>query len=174
MIDKKELVTWRNYEASYDVAQLEPTTARLIYTYALQEYFVPVENFDAFLPKMKEIFSNHNVNIINVSIRHSMPEKDTYLAWASREVFSFVIYYKQGTSQSSKEAVMKWTRELIDSVIALEGTYYLPYQIHATNEQFKKAYPNYKKFFEIKAKYDPTYKFRNKLWDSYYSDKSKR
>ena len=38
-------VHWRNYEAGYDVAELEPPT-RKHRTYVLQEYFVPVERFD--------------------------------------------------------------------------------------------------------------------------------
>jgi len=80
------------------------------------------------------------------------------------------MYYKQGTSDADKKKVDKWTKELIDTVIANNGAYYLPYQIHATPEQFAKAYPNSKKFFALKKKLDPTNKFRNKLWDAYYKD----
>jgi FAD/FMN-containing dehydrogenase len=40
-----EPVTWRNYEASYDVAELEPSS-RTHSTYVLEEYFVPVDRFD--------------------------------------------------------------------------------------------------------------------------------
>lgn len=166
--DGKKLVTWRNYEASYDVAQLEPTTPRLVYTYVLQEYFVPVDNFDLFILKMRRVFQKHGVNVLNVSIRHSPAEKDTYLSWAQSEVFSFVIYYKQGTSKSAQKNVKMWTMELIDEVLSVQGTYYLPYQIHATSSQFQKAYPGYKKFFDLKKKLDPNNRFRNTLWDTYY------
>ena len=38
-------VHWRNFEAGYDVAELEPPS-RVHRTYVLQEYFVPVERFD--------------------------------------------------------------------------------------------------------------------------------
>lgn len=168
LLNKKEIVTWRNYEASYDVAVLEPTTPRLLFTYVLQEYFVPVDQFDAFIPKMRKVFKKHDVNVLNVSIRHSPKDPGTYLSWAQSEVFSFVVYYKQGTTDSAKSEVKKWTQELITEVIALNGTYYLPYQIHATNEQFKKAYPKSADFFLLKKKYDSTNKFRNKLWDAYY------
>ena len=34
----------------------------------------------------------------------------------------------------------------------------LPYQIHASREQF----------FALKKRLDPSNKFRNKLWDAYY------
>lgn len=167
MVDSKELVVWRNHEASYDVRQLEPTTPRLLFTYVLQEYFIPVDQFDAFVPRLARIFQKHAVNVINVSIRHALPDPGTVLAWAPKEVFSFVVYYKQGTTQAAQKKVGNWTRELIDEALALGGSYYLPYQIHAKPEQFKKAYPAYSTFFEIKRRFDPTNKFRNKLWDSY-------
>lgn len=168
IMHKKEIVAWRNHEASYDVAQLEPTTPRLLFTYVLQEYFVPVDKFDEFIPKMRKVFQKNKVNVLNVSIRHALPDDGSYLAWAPEEVFSFVVYYKQAMTESAKKSVKKWTQEMIDAAISVNGRYYLPYQIHAREEQFKKAYPNFQKFFDIKKKYDPTNKFRNKLWDAYY------
>jgi FAD/FMN-containing dehydrogenase len=169
LLNKEERVVWRNYEASYDVAQLEPSTPRLLFTYVLQEYFVPIAKFDEFTAKMKTVFKKNHPNIINVSIRHSPADPGTYLAWAPEEVFSFVVYYKQSTTRTAKEKVARWTREMIDEVLSVGGRYYLPYQIHATDEQFKKAYPGYTKFFELKKKLDPSNKFKNKLWDRYYN-----
>ena len=168
MFNKKEVVVWRNFEASYDVAQLEPTTPRLLFTYVLQEYFVPVNRIDDFVPKMRKVFNKHDVNILNVSIRHSSADPGSYLAWANEEVFSFVVYYKQSTTERGKKKVAVWTRELIDEVVSVKGRYYLPYQIHATETQFRNAYPRSREFFKIKKKYDPANKFRNKLWDRYY------
>jgi hypothetical protein len=169
LVKSKELVVWRNHEASYDIAQLEPVTPRLVFTYVLQEYFIPVDQFDAFVPRLANIFQKHSVNVINVSIRHALPDPGTMLAWAPKEVFSFVVYYKQGMTEAEKSKVARWTRELIDEALAVGGTYYLPYQIHAKPEQFRKAYPGHRKFFELKKQFDPTYKFRNKLWDAYFN-----
>lgn len=164
----REEVVWRNYEASYDVRQLEPKTPRLVFTYALQEYFIPVEKFDEFIPQMAMVLIKNNVNVVNISIRHALPDPGTYLAWAPQEVFSFVIYYKQGVSEEAQEKVQVWTQELIDEALMLGGRYYLPYQIHASLDQFQKAYPGHVKYFAIKKRLDPSYKFRNKLWDAYY------
>ena len=163
----KEIVSWRNHEASYDVAQLEPVTTRLLFTYVLQEYFIPVDKFNEFIPKMKKVFLKNEVNVLNVSIRHTLQDQESTLSWSPTDVFSFVIYYKQLTTDSAKEEVRFWSREMIDQILKVGGSYYLPYQVHATNKQFQKAYKNHKRFFEIKKKYDPTYKFRNKLWDEY-------
>ncbi len=158
----------RNYEASYDVAELEPEK-RDESTYVLQEYFVPVENFDAWVPKMKAVFNDNKVNVINVSIRHAQADSGAVLAWARKESFAFVVYYKQGTDQKAKDAVAKWTRDMIDEVISVGGTYYLPYQILATDDQIHRAYPNLTEYFQIKNAVDPNNKFTNKLWDTYYS-----
>jgi FAD/FMN-containing dehydrogenase len=61
-----------------------------------------------------------------------------------------------------------WTRELIDAVLSVGGRYYLPYQLHATQEQFHRAYPRANELFAVKQQVDPTNRFRNKLWDKYY------
>jgi len=162
-------IHWRNYEAGYDVAELEPES-RKNSTYVLQEYFIPVEKFDNFTILMSEIFQRHKVNVLNVSVRHSEKDLGSMLAWAREEVFAFVVWYKQSTTEVEKTRVGVWTRELIDASISLNGSYYLPYQAHATNEQFHKAYPNAKKLFKLKTKLDPNFKFRNVIWDTYYKN----
>jgi FAD/FMN-containing dehydrogenase len=162
-----ECVEWRNYEASYDVRSLEPAS-REKSTYVLQEYFVPVDRIGAFVPKMAEILNGHHVNAINVSIRYARPDPGTLLAWARSEVFSYVLYYKQGTSDADRREVGAWTRELIAAAIEQGGTYYLPYQIWATPEQFHAAYPDANRLFDLKRRVDPTNKFRNRLLDAYY------
>lgn len=160
-------IHWRNYEAGYDVLELEPKS-RKNSTFVLQEYFIPVNKFEDFTRLMSDIFIRHNVNVINVSIRHANKDSGSLLAWAREEVFAFVVYYKQNTDEAEKNRVGVWTRELISAAISLQGSYYLPYQVHATAEQFHKAYPNARKLFELKREIDPHYKFRNVLWDTYY------
>lgn len=162
-------IVWRNYEASYDVRELEPGS-RKDSTYVLQEYFVPVDKIDEFVPRMAQTLKRHDVNMINISIRHAKKDPGTLLAWAQTEVFAFVLYYKQGMSETDRRAVGIWTRGLIDDVLSVGGTYYLPYQIHATSAQFREAYPQADKFFALKKRLDPTNKFRNKLWDAYYEN----
>lgn len=161
-------VHWRNYEAGYDVAELEPAS-RLQTTYVLQEYFVPIARFEEFIPKMAEILERHGVNMINISIRHALADPGSLLAWAREEVFAFVMYYKQGVEQHDRNRVGVWTRELIDAVLSVAGTYYLPYQAHATAEQFHRAYPRASDYFALKRRLDPDFRFRNVLWDKYYA-----
>jgi FAD/FMN-containing dehydrogenase len=160
-------VHWRNYEAGYDVAELEPPD-RTHRSYVLQEYFTPVARFEEFVPKMAEILQRHRVNILNVSVRHAISDPGSMLAWARGETFAFVLYHKQRTRDNARERVAVWTRELIDAALEVGGTYYLPYQPHATPEQFHRAYPRAGELFALKRKLDPDYRLRGSLWDKYY------
>jgi len=160
-------VIWRNHEASHDVGILEPLS-RKYSTYVLQEYFVPVDRFDAFLPAMIRILQDARANVVNISIRHAKADHESLLSWAPQDEFAFVLYYKQGVSEMDQNHVRQWTRALIDAALSVDGHYYLPYQIYATSAQFHQAYPEAERFFSLKKKLDPSNKFRNKLWDAYY------
>ncbi|MCH2110171.1 MAG: hypothetical protein MK135_12655, partial [Polyangiaceae bacterium] len=164
-------ITTRNHEASYDVAELEPSS-REDHTYVLQEYFVPVDKFTAFVPKMAAIFRKHEAEIINVSLRHAKSDPDTLLSWAPEEVFAYVVYYRQPTTEEGAEAVRRWTKEMADLLIEMQGAWYLPYQVHASREQFLQAYPRAPELFRLKKKFDPAYRFRGALWGAYYRPRS--
>jgi FAD/FMN-containing dehydrogenase len=163
---RSEKVVWRNNEASYNVLELEPKS-REKSTYVLQEYFIPVDNINSFIPKMKAVYEKYNVNVINVSLRHAKPDEESYLSWAIEEVFAFVIYYKQKTTAEAKENVRQWTVEMTDAILSENGSWYLPYQPHATVEQFNQAYPNAGKYFALKDSLDNDHRFTNKLLDKY-------
>jgi FAD/FMN-containing dehydrogenase len=159
-------VVWRNHEASLDAACLEPRTRRFS-TYLLQEYFIPTANFLSFAREMARILAIHNVDALNVSIRHSAGDTESLLKWAPTEVFSFVLYYKQRRSNRASRAAGVWTRELIDAAIANGGRYYLPYRLEATPAQFEQVYPEARAFLALKSRIDPRHRFRNLLWDKY-------
>jgi FAD/FMN-containing dehydrogenase len=164
-------VIWRNDEADYDVAELEPLS-RARSTYVLQEYFIPVARIFEFAGYMNEILRRFRVRVVNVSIRHAHADPGSLLAWAQSEVFALVLYYKQGTDAADCEAVAVWTRELIDAALLCDGTYYLPYQPHGRVNQFYAAYPRAKELFALKQRVDPNYRFRNSLWTKYYREET--
>ena len=159
-------MTWRNHQASLDVAELEPRT-RAVSTYVLQEYFIPVRNFPAFAREMARVIRKHGAEVLNVSVRHSPADPLALLPWAKEEVFSFVVYYKQRTSRAAQREAGVWTREMIDTALGFEGRYYLPYQPHATKEQFAAAYPEATQLRALKLRADPKGKFSNELWAKY-------
>ena len=162
----KPAVVWRNYEASLDVGSLEPKS-RVSSTYVLQEYFVPVRHFASFAARMAQTIRRHDALVLNVSVRHSPADVDVVMAWAREEVFSFVVYFKQKVDRQAIEQVQLWTREMIAVALAHEGSYYLPYQRHATQAQFDAAYPQKELFKQIKAEFDPSGRMSNELWKQY-------
>src|SRR5262249_44814236 len=118
--------------------------------------------------RMREIFAKHHANIINVSVRHALPDPGTLLAWARREVFAFVVYYRQGRTPEDIATVRAWSLEMIDAATALGGAYYLPYQVFESPEQSHAAYPRDRDYFALKARVDPQNRFRNRLWQQLY------
>ncbi|WP_286074737.1 FAD-binding oxidoreductase [Stenotrophomonas sp. 59] len=159
-------VIHRNLEASLDVAALEPRT-RAMSTYLLQEYFIPVRSFQAFATRMAAILQHHRVDALNVSIRHAPADATALMAWASEEVFCFVLYHKQRRHPWGDTMATRWTRALIDAAVECGGRYYLPYRPHATREQFQRAYPRWNAFVELKRQYDPQTQLVNHLWQRY-------
>lgn len=162
----KPVVKWRNHEASRDAAELEPRSRRDS-TYVLQEYFIPVRHFLPFATGMAKLLRQHDVEALNVSIRHSPPDTISMLPYANEEVFSFVLYHKHGTSRKALENVRYWTRQLIDLALVHEGRYYLPYQLHAERQQFERSYPEVQRLRRLKTSVDPLNKFSNELWAKY-------
>jgi FAD/FMN-containing dehydrogenase len=166
MLLGKPSVRWLNREASLDVAELEPRS-RSEATYVLQEYFVPAHQVAPFARVLAGLLRHHRVQALNVSIRHSPADRDALMAWAADEVFSFVLYHRQGTGAAARAQVGVWTRALIDAVLAHQGRYYLPYQLHATQAQFDAAYPQAKALAALKRRVDPQGKLSNALWSKY-------
>jgi FAD/FMN-containing dehydrogenase len=164
-IQEKSEIVWRNYEASLDVAELEPAT-RNISTYVLQEYFIPERHFAKFANSMSKLMQSVPTGTVNVSIRHSPTDRTTLMSWAQQDVFSFVVYYKQRVSSLAVQAVGEWTREMINLALALEGTYYLPYQLHATQKQFLHSYPATTKFKALRQQIGSS-RLTNTMWTRY-------
>lgn len=166
LVHSRGVVKWRNHEASLDVNELEPAS-RARSTYALQEYFIPVRHFDSFTRDMAELIRTHRAQVLSVSVRHANTDPVPLLPWATEEVFSFVVYFKQKTSAEACAAVGEWTRAMIEAALRHGGRYYLPYQLHATQAQFERAYPEVATLRRLKRGVDPDGKFSNQMWAKY-------
>ncbi|MDA7705755.1 hypothetical protein N8772_04700, partial [Rickettsiales bacterium] len=92
-------IHWRNYEASYDIAELQPIVAKSG-TFVLQEYFIPVNKCEEFTDQISKILQRHNVNVLNISMRHAIKDVGSYFAWAREEIFAFVLYYNKVTNRN--------------------------------------------------------------------------
>lgn len=137
------------------------------YTDILHEYFVPRENVYRFLSQLRRIVPEHEGNLLNVTVRSVNEDPDVFLRYADKPMFAFVMLFNQEQSAEAEAAMQAMTREMIDAAIACGGRYYLPYRLHATPEQFYRAYPQAHEFFDSKRRYDPNEVFRNMFYTQY-------
>jgi FAD/FMN-containing dehydrogenase len=136
-------------------------------TDVLHEYFVPQGQLEHFVSRIRPILVQSRADLLNVTIRNVRPDSDTFLAYAREPVWGLVMLFTQERTSAGEEQMRKLTRDLVDAVLAVRGTYYLPYRLHATNAQFRLAYPMADSFFALKRKYDPRELFSNTFYQTY-------
>lgn len=133
----------------------------------LQEYFVPVENLTLFLNELKNVVEENDLNLLSATIRYIPKNEESVLSYSTKESYGIVLYFNIGLSDKEQKIVERWTQELINIAIKYDGTFYLPYQLYASNDQVRKAYHNFNKFIEKKKEYDPQELFMSKFYEKY-------
>lgn len=133
----------------------------------LQEYFVPHAAFASFLVRLREIIPRHGADLLNATIRTVRQDHDTVLAYARTDVLALVLYFSLRREAAADQAMGGMTREIIDAALQLDGSYYLPYRLQASKEQFRRAYGRWDEFVALKRKHDPDGVFQNHLWRAY-------
>lgn len=136
-------------------------------TDVLHEYFVPAGQLLAFVERIRPVLQSSDADLLNITIRNVLPDSDSYLAYARRPVWGLVMLFTQRRTEAGERQMAEVTRRLIDEVLAIGGTYYLPYRLHATHEQFMRSYPMAAEFFALKRKYDPGEIFVNAFYQTY-------
>lgn len=140
-------------------------------TEVLQEYFVPVENYTAFIDDLRTLLEQHpNFNLLNVTVRYVNDSSGPMLSYANGDTFGLVLLINQGTSKESIQENGEVIRAMVDLTLEHGGSYYLPYYSFPTDKQFKAAYPDADAFFRAKTLYDPEKRFLNLLYTEYGED----
>lgn len=127
----------------------------------LHESFVPRGRVNEFLEKLREIIPRHEVDLLNITVRSVRRDEDTVLRYAGTDVFAFVFLFSQPLTPEADSRLQAATGEIVEASLALGGSYYLPYRLHATPDQFRRAYPESPRFFTAKNKHDPAGLFQN-------------
>ncbi len=133
----------------------------------LHEYFVPREGAGSFLLQAKKIIRGHNADLLNVTVRDVEEDPDTFLRYADKHMIAFVMFFSQPRTEQGDRKMQDITTELVDAALKVGGRYYLPYRLHATVEQFHRAYPQSEEFFRLKRQYDPQEIFQNQFYIKY-------
>lgn len=136
----------------------------------LHEYFVPPGAFEGFLQACRQIIPQSYQEMLNVTLRWVETDPAAMLSFAPNGPrIAAVMLFSQEMSLRAEAEMARMTETLIDAVIGLGGTYYLPYRPHARVDQFAAGYGASGEFAALKRRIDPDLLFRNALWDRYVS-----
>jgi hypothetical protein len=135
----------------------------------LHEYFVSPARFAEFVTVCKDVIPSSFQELLNITLRYVDTDKDSVLTYATEPRIAAVMLFSQEKSLRAEADMARMTSALIERVLAIGGTYYLPYRPHASVDQFRRAYPRHPEFIAKKKSVDPTLAFRNGLWENYLS-----
>lgn len=136
----------------------------------LHEYFVPPEKFPDFIDACQQVIPASYQELLNITLRYVKADRESVLAYAPGNRIACVMLFSQEMTQRAETDHKRMTQDLIERVLDMGGTYYLPYRPHATGAQLVRGYPRVQEFIERKLELDPTRTFRNGFWDTYLAD----
>ena len=134
----------------------------------IQEYYVPVEHFVAFMDRFRAILVAGEMNVLSSTVRYVSPNATPALAYApKRPAFAIIQMSNVGLSPGAQAHAREVTQQLVEAALQFGGTYYLTYQLYPTADQLHRAYPNARRAFDRKRFYDPAELFSNQFYETY-------
>lgn len=133
----------------------------------LQAYFIPLDALPQFIQTLKKSIHDEKIRLLNVLVRYIPKDSESFLRYATEDRFEVVLFFNINRSTSDVAYTQAWTQHLIDTALALDGCYYLPTQLYATDTQIRQAYPMLDAFFTKKRVYDPSELFMNGFYKRY-------
>lgn len=133
----------------------------------LQEYFVPVDEYEEYINDLRVYLADEDINLMNITVRYVNQSEEALLSYSKEDMFALVLLINQGLGEEERKQTGDTIRGMVDITIAHGGSYYLPYYLYPTDEQLHEAYPNAEQFFQNKRKYDPDERFVNIFYEVY-------
>ncbi|CDZ77000.1 putative decaprenylphosphoryl-beta-D-ribose oxidase [Legionella massiliensis] len=143
----------------------------------LQEYFVPGENLAEFNRELGALLMENQVALINGSVRFIKQDQLSTMGYAvDGDRFAIVLCFNQSLKPDEIIKTKKWVRQANDLVIKHGGSFYLPYQQFATQEQFEAAYgaDRIEAVRQAKQAADPNNVFYSGLAQQYFERKEEK
>ncbi|MFC0216700.1 FAD-binding oxidoreductase [Paenibacillus chartarius] len=133
----------------------------------LQEYFIPVSQFEGFIDDFRKVLQTEDLNLLNVTVRYVNQDEEAVLSYATADMFALVCLYNVPLSEEGQARVRSGMQAVIDRVLEHRGTYYLPYIAYPRLGQFQSAYPKQEEFFRKKEEYDRDGLLMNQFYNDY-------
>ncbi len=137
------------------------------HTDILHEYFLPPGRLAEFLTCCREALPASGQDLLNVTLRYVAADPVSLLAFAPEPRVAAVMLFDQARTDTAEASMRRLTERLVDGALALGGSFYLPYRLHARRDQVRRAYPGLDAFLALKRRHDPAGRFRNALLDAY-------
>lgn len=137
-------------------------------TEILQEYFVPVDGFSAYIEDLKAALEQEkDFNLLNVTIRYVPKNDKAVLSYAKEDMFALVLLINQTADKEGMAHTERVVQQMVDITLDHGGTYYLPYYGYPTKAQMARSYPRTEEFFKLKDRFDPDHRFMNMFYEEY-------
>ncbi|KMW58612.1 FAD binding domain protein [Candidatus Rhodobacter oscarellae] len=133
----------------------------------LHEYFVGFDRFPDFLEVCRRVIPASYQEFLNVTLRYVAQDDEAWLSYAPVPRIAAVMSFSQEMTARGEADMARMTEALIEGIIGIGGSYYLPYRPHATQAQFTRCYKRAGEFVAQKREIDPGLLLRNGLWDGY-------
>lgn len=157
----------RNSLLSYPISALAGNDPNR--TDILHEYFLSPARLEEFFQACRELIPGSGQDLLNVTLRYVDTDKTSALSFAAEPRVGAVMLFSQQMRDADEHSMWMLTEKLIDRVLKLGGSFYLPYRLHARKDQVRAAYPRVEEFVAKKREYDPKLVFRNLMWDQYFA-----
>ena len=125
------------------------------------ELLLPPAEAEAFLVEARARCAEWRVGLHGIVVRRTLPESETFLRWARREYAAVALEVEERPSLGGSVRTTQLRRELIDSAIALGGSFAIACTPEATREQAEACYPELKAVLAEKRRLDPEDKLSN-------------
>lgn len=134
----------------------------------LHEYFVSPDRFGDFVAAAKAIIPGSYQELLNITLRWVAHDPVSLLSYAPQgpRIASVLLFSQEMTARAEAD-MQRMTQEMIEAVLSIGGSYYLPYRPHAAVDQFRRCYGRAEEFAALKRQVDPGLRLRNALWDTY-------
>src|SRR6266849_2155711 len=132
----------------------------------IQEFFVPIPKFIAFMESLRQIVREDGTNLLGVTLRYVKANDETALSYAPREdAFAVIFYFNEVRSSEARAKGDALVNRLNRLALDCDGTFYLTYARDLDAETLREAYPEIGAFFEKKRAVDPENQFTSRFFE---------
>ena len=132
----------------------------------IQEFFVPIPRFMAFMEGLRQIVQDDGTNLLGVTLRYVKANIDTALSYAPREdAFAVIFYFNELRSAEGRARGDELIKRLNRLALHSDGTFYLTYARDLDADSLRQAYPGIDAFFEKKHAVDPENRFTSRFFE---------